>query len=201
MCPMSIRYGLALLSFVMALAASAVSCRSGEPTPAAPVPAPAPPVPAPPARPAAVDVPGPVANAGESNMAAQWMANLRAGNATALVKLAGTPFDFRDTRTKPPRGCKSGVAADRKAVAAVVSCLTTDKLLHEDLLMNPASKIFAMSKETLPGWAKAWAETLRADVRPMSVFIHGKTSAFEIILLLTQENVFGVWQNVILEPK
>src|SRR5579864_3304369 len=113
---MTSRRGLALLALFalfIALAASTVACRSGEPAPAAPV-APVP-APAPPPRPAAVDVPGPVANAGESNMAAQWMANLRAGNATALAKLAGTPFDFRDTRTKPPRGCKSGVAADRKA--------------------------------------------------------------------------------------
>lgn len=134
-------------------------------------------------------------------MAARWLASWRAGKPDALIKLARTPFDFRDTRPKPPKGCKSRSASEQKGVKEVATCLAKDKLLHEDLLANPEPRIVAVSKGTLPGWAEPWAPQLGPAVRPMSVFIHANTSAFEIILLVTADGVRGVWQNVTIEPK
>ena len=186
------------LAVLVALAALSLACQRDLP----PAPAPVVPAAAPtPPKPAVVAAPGPSASAGESDTAARWIASLRKRDVAALTKLAGTPFDFRDTRPSPPKGCQSRAATDRRGVAAVVKCLARDKLLHADLLANPAAKLFASAKETLPAWAEPWADTLRPGLRPMSIFIHFETSAFEIILLVSDENVRGVWQNVILEPK
>jgi hypothetical protein len=184
------------------LAACSVACQRATPSPAAAMPAPQVPAAAPPPpRPAVADVPGPTASPGESAMAARWIAALRQKGTGAITTLARPPFDFRDTRTTLPKGCGSHVAADPRGIAVVAACLAKDKDLHATLLAYPEPRLFAISKETLPEWAKAWAGALAPGVRPMSTFIHGDKAAFDMILLVTDTGVHGVWQNVTYEPK
>ena len=191
------RRRLALLAL---LAAPSFACQRATPAPAAPpreAPAPAPAAP----RPTPADVPGPTASAGESATAARWIAALRQKGTSAITTLARAPFDFRDTRTTLPKGCGSHVATDPRGVAVVAACIAKDKDLHATLLANPEPRLFAASKETLPEWAKPWAGALAPGVRPMSTFIHGDKAAFDMILLVTDDGVRGVWQNVTYEPK
>ncbi|HSZ82424.1 MAG TPA: pyridoxal-phosphate dependent enzyme [Polyangia bacterium] len=179
---------------------AALACQRAAPPPAAPPPVAPTPAP-PPSRPAAPDVPGPTASPGESATAARWIAALRQKGTAAITTLARAPFDFRDTRTTLSRGCGSHVASDPRGVAVVAGCLAKDKDLRATLLANPEPRLFAISKETLPGWAKPWAGGLPPGLRPMSTFIHGDKAAFEMILLVTEDGVHGVWQNVTYEPK
>jgi hypothetical protein len=181
------------------LAACALACQRAAPAPEATVPKVTTPAPSP--RPAAHDVPGPTASPGESATAARWMEALRQKGTAAITTLARAPFDLRDTRTTLPRGCGSHVASDPRGVAVVAGCLAKDKDLRATLLANPEPRLFAISRETLPGWAKPWAGGLPPGLRPMSTFIHGDKAAFEMILLVTEDGVHGVWQNVTYEPK
>ncbi len=183
------------------LAACSVACVRASPAPAATAPTPPVAAPPPPPRPAAVDVPGPTASAGESATAARWIAALRQKGTGAITTLARAPFDFRDTRTTLPKGCGSHVASDPRGIAVVAACLAKDKDLHATLLAYPEPRLFAISRETLPEWAKAWAGALAPGIQPMSTFIHGDKAAFDMILLVTDDSVHGVWQNVTYEPK
>jgi hypothetical protein len=147
------------------------------------------------------DVPGPTASAAETATATRWLAALRQKGTGAITTLARAPFDFRDTRTTLPKGCGSHVASDPRGVAVVAACIAKDKDLHATLLAYPEPRLFATSKETLPEWAKPWAGALAPGIRPMSTFIHGDKAAFDMILLVTDDGVHGVWQNVTYEPK
>jgi hypothetical protein len=183
---------------LLAVAALASSCEHDAPPP--PPPPQAAPNPKPKPKPVA-DVPAPVASPGESDVAARWIADLRARRVPKLARAARTPFDFRDSRAKPQKGCPSGVAATAKAVTAIATCLANDKLLHAALLANPSPRVIAVARETLPDWTRAWSSGLRPELRPLSVFVHDDTSTFEILLLVTDEGVSGVWQRVTLAPK
>ncbi|HEX4406771.1 MAG TPA: hypothetical protein VH560_18155 [Polyangia bacterium] len=184
---------------VALLAACTLACQRATPAPAAATPPVAAPPPA--ARPAPVDVPGPAASAGETATAARWIQALRQKGTAAITTLARAPFDFHDTRTTLPKGCGSHVASDPRGIAVVAACLAKDKDLHATLLAYPEPRLFAISKETLPEWAKPWAAELTPGLRPMSTFIHGDKAAFDMILLVTDDGVHGVWQNVTFEPK
>jgi hypothetical protein len=188
-------------SWLALLAASSVACQPGAKAPEAPAPTPQVPAPAPTPRPVAHDVPGPTASTGESATATRWMTALRQKGTAAITTLARAPFDFRDTRATLPRGCGSHVASDPRGIAVVAGCIAKDRDLHATLLTNPEPRLFAVSKETLPEWAKAWAGDVKPGLRPMSTFIHGDKAAFEMILLVTDDGVHGVWQNVTYEPK
>jgi hypothetical protein len=192
------RQTVAMLTLI---AACSFSCQRATPAPAAATPTPPVAAPPPPPRPAAVDVPGPTASAGESATAARWIEALRQKGTAAITTLARAPFDLRDTRTTLPKGCGSHVASDPRGVAVVAACFAKDKDLHATLLAYPEPRLFAISKETLPEWARPWADALAPGVRPMSTFIHGDKAAFDMILLVTDDGVHGVWQNVTYEPK
>jgi hypothetical protein len=189
---------LQTVAMLSLLAAGAAACQRAAP------PAPPPPAPGPLFhlhRKADPDVPGPTASAGETATAARWIAALRQKGTAAITTLARAPFDFRDTRTTLPKGCGSHVATDPRGVDVVAACLAKDKDLRATLLAYPEPRLFAISKETLPEWAKPWAGDLKPGLRPMSTFIHGDKAAFEMILLVTDDGVHGVWQNVTFEPK
>jgi hypothetical protein len=183
------------------LTASSFACQRAAPAPEAIPPTPQVPPSPPPPRPVVADVSGPTASVGESATAARWMSALRQKGTGAITTLARVPFDFRDTRTTLSRGCGSHVASDPRGVAVVAACLAKDKELRATLLANPEPRLFAISKETLPDWAKPWANDLAPGQRPMSTFIHVDKTAFEMILLVTDDGVHGVWQNVTYEPK
>jgi hypothetical protein len=137
----------------------------------------------------------------ELALAARWIDGLRAKDGGALAALARAPFDFRDARTGAPKAsCADGVRADAAAVATLASCLVADPLLKKDLAANPAPRIVSTTKDELPPWAKPWAGQVRAGLRPISVFIHGPGSSFELILLVAADGVHAFWQNVFVEP-
>jgi hypothetical protein len=137
----------------------------------------------------------------DAKVAGLWIESLRNVDAGRVAAQARYPFDFRDTRAAGQKGrCESGVLGDARAMTGVSSCLVADRLLKEDLAANPAPRIVAMSKETLPPWASAWASSVAPGWRLMSAFIHGNTSAFELIVLVGDDGVHGFWQNVSIDP-
>jgi hypothetical protein len=137
----------------------------------------------------------------DARAAGRWIEGLRAGDAGALAAQAHYPFDLRDTRAAGQKGrCESGVLGDADAMKKGASCLMADALLKGDLAANPAPRIVAMSTSELAPWAKPWAGEIRPGLRLMSVFIHGTSSAYELIVLVGDDGVHGFWENVSIDP-
>jgi hypothetical protein len=194
---------------LVALAAVSLSCKGGEPArtespaaaprdaqphPAAPAAVPSPVAPA--------EVTDPVASPGELKAATTWIDALRGRSAEALAKLVIVPFDYRDTRRDArKRKCASRVSSNAAATMAIAACLATDEQLHANLLAMPELRLFAIAKDALPPWAAPWAKAIRPGLQPMSTFVHGDGSADEIVLLVGEDGVHGLWQNVTFEPK
>ena len=86
------------------------------------------------------------------------------------------------------------------AAASVTSCLAKDETFHADLSATPEPRFAAIDVGSLPPWAKAWAKTIRAGLRPVSTFAHGEAEARELVLLVGDDGVHGLWQNVTVEP-
>jgi hypothetical protein len=141
------------------------------------------------------------ASPAEAKAAATWLEALRAKSANAVAHAARAPFDFHDARQGAPRAkCGDVAHADAKGVDALAACLVTDEILSADLAANPAPRIVATTKELLPAWAKPWAGDVRPGLRPMSVFIHGPSSSFEMILLVADDGVHAFWQTLFVDP-
>jgi hypothetical protein len=193
------------VSLVVGLAAVSLSCHKDEPargeaTASAPqdaLPRPAAPSPAVPA--AATP---PVIAAGALAAATAWLNALRGERATDVAKLAVVPFDFRDTRPAGRKArCASRVAASAAATKMIATCLLADARLHSNLLATPVPRLFAISAADLPPWAAPWAKAIPAGVQPISTFVHGEGSADELVLLVGDDGVRGLWQNLTVEPK
>ena len=112
------------------------------------------------------------------------------------------PFDFRDasagTRNKK---CGSNAAKTRAAASRIATCLATDARFHAELSATPEPRLVALDAGSLPPWATPWAKTLRPGLRPLSTFVHGEADARELVLLVGDDGVHGVWQNLTIEPK
>jgi hypothetical protein len=184
---------------IAAVVACTTLCCKHEAPPAAPAAAPAPTKPPPPAAPSpspgvAAEAPSPDAKA-----ALAWIDALRERDPGAVLAKTIVPFDFRDGSKK--KRCGARGAATRAAAATVTKCLAKDETFHADLSATPEPRLVPLDAATLPPWAQAWAQTLPAGVRPISTFVHGETEAREIVLLVGDDGVRGLWQNVIVEPK
>jgi hypothetical protein len=189
------RWNYACLRALVALAAIAApaGCKRHEP-PAAPPAAVAPKAAAPQPPAAATDAP-----TADTKAAAAWIDALRERDPGAVLAKTQVPFDFRDGSRK--KKCGTRAATTRAAAASVTSCLAKDETFHADLSATPEPRFIAIDASTLPPWAKAWSKTLRPGLRPISTFVHGEREAREIVLLVGDDGVHGLWQNVTLEPK
>jgi hypothetical protein len=193
------RRNYACLPALVALAALAATpgCKHRElpPAPPAPVaPKPAAPKPAPPRAAPPADAP-----TADTKAAAVWIDALRERDPGAVLAKTQVPFDFRDASRK--KRCGTRAATTRAAAASVTSCLAKDETFHADLSATPEPRLITIDAGTLPPWAKAWAKTLRPGLRPISTFVHGEKEARELVLLVGDDGVHGLWQNVTVEPK
>jgi hypothetical protein len=186
---------------LLPLAVLLIGCKHDDrPAPALPAPpaiAPeAPPPPPQPARGVPAEAPTP-----DMKAALAWLDALRERDPGAVREKSALPFDFRDSRAKAPaKKCRSRVAADKKAVAAVATCVATDARFHTDLSATPEPRIVPLDAGSLPPWAQPWAKTLRPGLRLVSTFVHGEDEARELVLLVADDGVHGLWQKVTVEP-
>ncbi len=179
-----------------------IGCKGGAPasapvapTPATPPTAPAPPVAA--AKPSVPDVPP-----ADAKAALAWIDALRERDPGAVLAKTVVPFDFRDMGVGArKKKCVTRAATTRTAAAGVATCLAKDERFHADLSATPEPRLVAVDAASLPPWAKPWAKTLRPGLRPISTFVHGEDEARELVLLVGDDGVRGLWQNVIVEPK
>jgi hypothetical protein len=185
------------VAWVVALGALAapLGCKRAEPPAPAPPPAPAAPKPAVPPPAPAVPAEAPSADV---KAAAAWIDALRERDPGAVLAKTQVPFDFRDGSRK--KRCGARAATTRAAAASVTSCLAKDETFHADLSAMPEPRFVAIDASTLPPWAKAWAKTLAPGLRPISTFIHGDKEARELVLLVGDDGVHGLWQNISVEP-
>jgi hypothetical protein len=167
----------------------------------APAAAPAPPVAAPkttPPAPAPVGA-APDAPTADTKAALAWIDALRERDPGAVLQKTIVPFDFRDGSRKKKCGARG--AATRSAAATITRCLAKDETFHADLSATPELRLVAIDAGTLPPWAQPWGKTLRPGVRAISTFVHGEDEARELVLLVGDDGVRGLWQNVIPEPR
>jgi hypothetical protein len=179
-------------------ASTTLGCKHDAPPPApepAPAPAPAPaktPTPTAPAA-APAEAPSP-----EAKVALAWIDALRARDPGAVLAKTAVPFDFRDGSRK--KRCGAGGAPTRAAAATVTRCLAKDESFHADLSATPEPRLVPVDAGTLPPWAQGWGKALGPGVHAISTFVHGETEARELVLLVGDDGVHGLWQNVIVEP-
>jgi hypothetical protein len=190
------RWDYACLQALAALALAATpGCKGRQAPPAPPAsvaPKPAAPKPTAPAAPAA-DAP-----TADTKVAGAWIDALRERDPGAVLAKTQLPFDFRDGSHK--KKCRTRAATTRAAAASVTSCLAKDETFHADLSATPEPRFVAIDASTLPPWAKAWAKTMRPGLRAISSFAHGEKEARELVLLVGDDGVHGLWQNVTVEP-
>jgi len=179
-------------AIALLLACAALACKHEAPPP---LPA-APPIKAPP--PPAVGIPAEAPSA-DMKAALVWIDALRERDPGAVLAKTVVPFDFRDGSTKKKCGAKG--ATTRAAAATVTKCLAKDESFHADLSATPELRLVPLDAAALPPWAQPWAKALSPGVRAISTFVHGEDEARELVLLVGDDGVRGLWQNVIPEPK
>ncbi|HVU50614.1 MAG TPA: hypothetical protein VHL80_07990 [Polyangia bacterium] len=135
----------------------------------------------------------------DAKAALAWIDALRERDPGAVLEKTVVPFDFRDVSRKKRCGAKA--ATTRAAAATVTRCLAKDETFHADLSATPEPRLVAIDGATLPPWAQPWAKALTPGVRAISTFVHGEDEARELVLLVGDGGVRGLWQNVIPEPK
>jgi hypothetical protein len=167
-------------------------------------PPPAPAVPTPAARPpvAATEPAGADVSTRDAAVAVVWIDALRERDPGAVLDKTLLPFDFRDAHAGGHRKrCGTRVATTRAAAAGIATCLATDARLHAELSATPEPRFVAIGGDELPPWAKSWGKTIRPGLRALSTFVHGEADARELVLLVGDDGVHGVWQNLSIEPK
>lgn len=171
----------------------ALACQRGEaPKPERAPPA-APPPPAPVGTPA--EKPSPDAKA-----ALTWFDALRERDPGALLEKTALPFDFRDADAHKKK-CGTRLAMTKAAAKDVATCLATDPRFHAELSATPEPRLVALDPGEFPPWAKPWVKTLAPGLRGLSTFVHGEGDARELVVLVGDDGVHGLWQQLTLEPK
>jgi hypothetical protein len=169
----------------------------------APASSPPAPIPSKPAAPAAASSAGAPATtaaaAKDASAAAAWLDALRERDPGALAAKSLLPFDFRDTHARGK--CGTRAAATRAAATTVTTCLATDPRLHAELSATPEPRLVPLDVGSFPPWAQGWAKTMRPGLRGLSTFVHGEADARELVLLVGDDGVHGIWQNLSVEPK
>jgi hypothetical protein len=135
----------------------------------------------------------------DAKAALAWIDALRERDSGTVLSKTFVPFDFRDGSRKKKCGARG--ATTRAEAATITRCLAKDESFHADLSATPEPRLVAIDAATLPPWAQPWAKTLGPGVRPISTFVHGEDEARELVLLVGDDGVRGLWQNVIPEPK
>jgi hypothetical protein len=133
-----------------------------------------------------------------------WLDALRERDPGALLEKTVLPFDFRDAHPSArsdKKKCGARLAANRAAAQGIATCLATDPRLHADLSGTPEPRLVALDVGELPPWAKPWANAVRPGLRAISTFVHGEGDARELVLLVGDDGVHGLWQNLTVEPK
>ena len=188
--------------------AGALGCKHEEASPGTPAAVPiaraAPPTAAP--APAAPDPAASGAPPQDLRAATAWIDALRGRSPAALVKETRLPFDLRNTRRgagmKPGKAaCANRVATNPAGATAIGACLAQDAQLHADLAAMPELRLFEIDPPSFPPWAQPWTKTLRPGLRGLSTFVHGDSDVHELVLLVGDDGVHGLWQNVTQEPK
>jgi hypothetical protein len=130
--------------------------------------------------------------------AKDWIKALGARDPDSLAKRSRFPFALRDTGAEGK--CKSATidAADKLAVGT--QCLLKDDLLNEDLKANPEPTADVLSAKTLPRWSRKWAKEIPAGATPVSIFLPGNGSSFDLVLLVSGDGVQGFWKHATFEP-
>jgi hypothetical protein len=184
------------VQIVAAFGLAALGCKHEEPPPPAP-PGPTKPAPAPPpaAAPAVPDAPP-----ADARAALAWIDALRERDPGAVLEKSLIPFDFRDAGPRNTK-CPTRAAITHALASSVAKCLAKDMNFHADLSATPEPRVVAVDAGALPPWAQGWAKTIRPGLRALSTFVHGETEARELVLLVGDDGVHGLWQNVISEPK
>ena len=187
---------------VLAALSAPIGCKGGAPAsaPVAPIPATPPAAPAQPpaaAKPSVAEAPS-----ADAKAALAWIDALRERDPGAVLAKTVVPFDFRDVGVGArKKKCPTRAATTRTAAAGVATCLAKDERFHADLSATPEPRLVAIDAGSLPPWAKPWAKTIRPGLRPISTFVHGEEEARELVLLIGDDGVRGLWQAVIAEPK
>jgi hypothetical protein len=135
----------------------------------------------------------------DAKAAAAWIDALRERDPSAVLAKTAMPFDFRDGSKK--KRCPPRVATTRAAAAGVTGCLVKDESFHDDLSGTPEPRLIVLDAGSFAPWAKAWAKTIGPGLRAVSTFVHGEREARELVLLVGDDGVHGLWQNVSLEPR
>jgi hypothetical protein len=130
-------------------------------------------------------------------VALDWVAALRQRDSLKLAAQTAYPFRLRDTQSEGD--CTDSEAAIASDLEMTLACLTTDELLHEDLLSNPSPQAEPVAAVQLPPWSRPWhAELAPGDV-PVSVFVPGNGSAFYFVVIVADAGVRALWKHTTFE--
>lgn len=125
--------------------------------------------------------------------ATRWLMALRARDNSALAKLTGFPFEFRDTGTEGE--CRSGTAVGPRDADAVLGCLSRDDLLAEELRATSDFGAKVIAGTDVPPWALPWVRQLSPPSVPVWSFIHGNGVSFELVVLVEANTVRGLLKD------
>jgi hypothetical protein len=129
-----------------------------------------------------------------------WFDALRERDPGALLEKTALPFDFRDADAHK-RKCGTRLAATKAAAKDVATCLAMDPRFHAELSATPEPRLIALDGDAFPPWAKPWVKTMAPGLRALSTFVHGEGDARELVVLVGDDGVRGLWQQLTIEPK
>jgi hypothetical protein len=178
----------------LGLALTAVLACKREEAPSPPPARPAPP-PAAPAAASPAEKPSPDAKA-----ALAWFDALRERDPGALLEKTALPFDFRDADAHKKK-CGTHLATTKAAAKDVAACLAMDPRFHAELSATPEPRLVTLDGDSFPPWAKPWVKTMAPGLRALSTFVHGEGDARELVVLVGDDGVRGLWQQLTIEPK
>jgi hypothetical protein len=142
-----------------------------------------------------------VAAPNEIRLATKWLDALRNRDIEALTKVTHFPFRMHDTSSAGECEGKSAAAAPN--LPAAISCLTTSKLLEQDLQINPARPeplTRAISKRNIPSWARRWRGDFESGSQPVWTTIYADGVTWDFIFLVASDGVQSLWKAGWFDP-
>jgi hypothetical protein len=137
----------------------------------------------------------------DAKAALAWLETLRERDPGALLEKTALPFDFRDADAHKKK-CGTRLAATKAAAKDVATCLALDPRFHADLSATPEPRLIALdAADAFPPWTKSWVKTMAPGLRALSTFVHGESDARELVVLVGDDGVRGLWQQLTIEPK
>ncbi len=135
----------------------------------------------------------PSADANAPQIALAWLGALRRRDKAALTKHSRLPFVLRDTGTE---GDCTNLDITTPAKLDALKCLLDDHLLHEDLEDHPRLDADVLSPKHLPNWARKWKKDVAAGLTPVGVLVMGNGDSVDLVLLVGDDGVHGIFKQV-----